>query len=135
MSGMSRARSRNGLLPPALALLLAATGAAAGCVSGSQGGRRSEAPIESGATDTIGTAAEGNPKAGKEIFAQRCAQCHSLDPRRSDERVNLGDLRPSFDVVVEAVEDGGIVMPSFERRLSNEEIRDVAAYVTESERR
>jgi cytochrome c6 len=135
MSGTSRARARKGLLPPALAVVLATTGAAAGCVSGSHGGRPSEAPIESRAADTIGTVAEGNPKAGKEIFAERCSQCHSLDPRRSDERVNLADLRPSFEVVVEAVEGGGIVMPSFARRLSDKEIRDVAAYVTESLRR
>jgi mono/diheme cytochrome c family protein len=82
--------------------------------------------------DTIGAAPEGNPEAGREIFAERCARCHTLDPRRPDPRVNLGDLRPSFDVVVDTVERGGIVMPSFARRLSDEEIRDVAAYVAES---
>jgi mono/diheme cytochrome c family protein len=132
MNGTSRVWGGKRFLPPALAILLAATGAAVGCVAGSQGGRPPDAPIESAATDTIETAAQGNPEAGEEIFAQRCAQCHSLDARRPDQRVNLGELRPSFDVVVDAVERGGIVMPSFARRLSDEEIRDVAAYVTES---
>jgi mono/diheme cytochrome c family protein len=90
--------------------------------------------VESAPSDTSGTAAEGDPEVGEEIFQQKCAKCHSLDPDRSDRRVNLGELRPGFDVVVEAVERGGIVMPSFARRLNDEEIRDVAAYVTESVR-
>jgi mono/diheme cytochrome c family protein len=48
--------------------------------------------------------------------------------------VNLGDLQPSLEVVVDAVKGGGIVMPSFRRTLSDEEIRDVSAYVTASVR-
>jgi mono/diheme cytochrome c family protein len=134
MSGTIRARAGKSFLPPALAILLAASGAVAGCVTGSDEARPSEAAIESATTATSGTAADGNPAAGEEIFAQRCAKCHSLDHGRSERRVNLGDLQPSFDVVVDAVERGGIVMPSFRRTLSDEEIRDVAAYVTESVR-
>jgi mono/diheme cytochrome c family protein len=134
MIGTRRAVAGKGLLPSAIAALLAASGAMAGCVSGTEEARPSEAPVEPAATDTSEIAADADPAAGEEIFAQRCAKCHSLNPGRSDRRVNLGDLQPSFDVVVDAIERGGIVMPSFRRKLTDEEIRDVAAYVTESVR-
>jgi mono/diheme cytochrome c family protein len=45
---------------------------------------------------------------------------------------NLDEAQPSFDQVVEQVTEGGGAMPSFKDRLSEKEIRDVAAYVSES---
>ena len=45
---------------------------------------------------------------------------------------NLDDASPSFDKVVERVTEGSGLMPSFKDQLSEEEIRDVAAYVSTS---
>ena len=141
MTGTRRGWAGKGLLPSTIAALLAASGAVAGCVSGTDEPRPSRAAVESAPTDTSAAAADTSAfaadpdlAAGKEIFAQRCAKCHSLGGGRSGRRVNLGDLQPSLEVVVDAVKGGGIVMPSFRRTLSDEEIRDVSAYVTASVR-
>jgi mono/diheme cytochrome c family protein len=135
MNLASHAHGHQRLLLFALASLLAASGAAGGCATENQEARPSEATFDRAATEARGSVPSGNFEAGKEIFAQRCAKCHSLGRgRASDVGVNLRELRPSFEVVVEAVERGGIAMPSFGRRLSDDDIRDVATYVAESVR-
>jgi mono/diheme cytochrome c family protein len=45
---------------------------------------------------------------------------------------NLDELKPSFDAVVSQVTNGGGGMPAFADQLSEQEINDLAAYVTES---
>jgi mono/diheme cytochrome c family protein len=86
-------------------------------------------------TEETTTAAEGGGDAakGKEIFAaQGCGSCHTLADAGSSGTVgpNLDDAKPSADKVVEMVTNGGGVMPSFKDKLSEQEIQDVAAYVS-----
>ena len=52
--------------------------------------------------------------------------------RRHDRHVgpNLDDLKPPYDVVVEQVTNGGGVMPPFGGTLTEQQIADVAAYVS-----
>ena len=70
-------------------------------------------------------------RAGRRVFLTTCSGCHTLEPGDwTRDRVNLTDLRPSYQVTVEAVTGGGIGMPSFEGKLSERQIRDVAAFVT-----
>ena len=70
-------------------------------------------------------------RAGRFVFVNACSRCHTLEPGDSTgPRVNLADLQPSYRATVEKVRDGGIAMPSFEGRLSERQIRDVAAFVT-----
>jgi mono/diheme cytochrome c family protein len=100
------------------------------------------APTETttGTTDTTETtetpAAAGDPVAGKEIFltvAQpSCSGCHTLADAGSSGSVgpNLDDASPSYDKVVERVTNGQGVMPSFSGSLSEQQIQDVAAYVS-----
>jgi len=45
---------------------------------------------------------------------------------------NLDELQPELDDIVEQVTNGGGAMPAFGEMLSDEEIRDVAAYVFQS---
>ncbi len=70
-------------------------------------------------------------RAGKLVFVTACSRCHTLAPGdwRGD-RVNLADLQPSYRATAEKVSGGGIAMPSFAGKLSEGQIRDVAAFVT-----
>ena len=43
---------------------------------------------------------------------------------------NLDETRPSYDKVVERVTNGLGIMPSFEGKLTEQQIQDVAAYVS-----
>ena len=88
-------------------------------------------------TDTTDTTeAAGDPVAGKEIFltvAQpSCSGCHTLSDAGSSGSIgpNLDAASPSYDKVVERVTDGQGVMPSFAGSLSEQQIQDVAAYVS-----
>jgi len=88
-------------------------------------------------TDTTDTTeAAGDPVAGREIFltvAQpSCSGCHTLSDAGSSGSIgpNLDAASPSYDKVVERVTDGQGVMPSFAGSLSEQQIQDVAAYVS-----
>lgn len=88
-------------------------------------------------TDTTETTeAAGDPAAGKEVFltvAQpSCSDCHTLSDAGTSGSVgpNLDAASPSYDRVVERVTDGQGAMPSFAGSLSEQQIQDVAAYVS-----
>ena len=79
----------------------------------------------------------GNPTAGKAIFTSAgCASCHTLKAAGSHGTVgpNLDERRPSMDKVVERVTEGKGVMPSFSGRLTQFQIRSVAAFVSSATR-
>jgi mono/diheme cytochrome c family protein len=79
----------------------------------------------------------GNAANGEQIFASAgCAGCHTLAAAGSSGSIgpNLDDASPSFDKVVERVTEGQGAMPSFADQLTEQEIRDVAAYVSSSTR-
>ena len=87
-----------------------------------------------GDTDT-GGAGEGDAAAGAAIFtAQGCGGCHVLQAAGSSGSIgpNLDESKPDFELVVERVTNGSGAMPSFSDKLSEEEIKNVAAYVVES---
>ncbi|HSF61601.1 MAG TPA: c-type cytochrome [Gaiellaceae bacterium] len=92
-------------------------------------------------TDTTETetttepADEGDPVAGKEVFlgASACGGCHTLSDAGATGNVgpNLDDTQPSFDLVVDRVTNGTSAgMPPFKDTLSEQQIADVAAYVS-----
>lgn len=81
--------------------------------------------------------AEGDPQAGERIFAaQACGSCHTLQAAGTSGTIgpDLDQLAPGRDAIVEQVTNGGGGMPAFGNTLSEQEIRDVAAYVFESTR-
>ena len=85
-------------------------------------------------TDTGTTEAQGDPVAGKEVFlgSAGCATCHTLSDAGSTGAIgpDLDAASPSYDKVVERVTNGQGIMPAFGGQLSEEQIQDVAAYVS-----
>jgi mono/diheme cytochrome c family protein len=86
------------------------------------------------ATET-GPAQQGDAAAGKAVFASAgCGGCHTLADAGTSGTVgpNLDGAKPPFDKVVVQVTNGGGAMPPFKDRLSEQQIRDVAAYVSQA---
>jgi mono/diheme cytochrome c family protein len=82
-----------------------------------------------------GGQAQGNAEAGSAIFnEQGCGGCHVLEAAGSNGSVgpNLDESKPDFDLIVDRVTNGQGVMPAFGDELSEQEIRDVSAYVFQS---
>jgi mono/diheme cytochrome c family protein len=91
---------------------------------------------ETESTETETTGAAGDPVAGKEVFTSvaqpSCTSCHTLADAGATGTVgpNLDAAQPPYDLVVDRVTNGQGVMPSFSGSLSEEQIQDVAAYVS-----
>jgi cytochrome c553 len=86
---------------------------------------------ETATTETTG-GLEGDPVAGKEIFTTNCGGCHTLSDAGTSGTVgpNLDDAQPDEALVVERVTNGQGAMPPFKGTLSEQQIADVAAYVS-----
>jgi cytochrome c553 len=87
------------------------------------------------ATTTVASGAQGDPAAGKLVFASAgCGGCHTLKAAGSSGTVgpNLDQLKPNTAIVVHQVEVGGGPMPAFKGSLSEKQIQDVAAFVSSS---
>jgi cytochrome c553 len=129
-----------------LVLLVGALGlAAAGCGGEEQKTATPETtegsvPTPTDTTETTGTdtepggGGEGDAAAGKEIFlgGSGCGGCHTLADAGTAGTVgpNLDETQPSYDLVVDRVTNGQGGMPSFSSSLSEQQIQDVAAYVS-----
>jgi mono/diheme cytochrome c family protein len=144
----------------ALALLVLTVGFAAGCGGEEEATPTPETvigettttettettPTETETTDTDTTettettetettpAVEGDPVAGKEVFlgSSGCGACHTLADAGTSGTIgpNLDDSQPSAELVVDRVTNGQGAMPSFSETLSDQQIADVAAYVS-----
>jgi mono/diheme cytochrome c family protein len=118
----------------ALALVLLAGAlvlAAAGCGGGDDSS--SEAPTDT--TTATAPSGNGDAAAGKEVFASAgCGGCHTFSAAGSSGSVgpNLDEAAPSFDHVVTQVTEGGGAMPPFKDKLTEQQIQDVAAFVSGS---
>ena len=115
-------------------------GAAAGEVQ-ETGGATTGAETTGGAGATTGgaetqaPAAEGDPAAGKQVFATAgCVACHTLQDAGATGNVgpNLDEAKPDHALVVERVTNGKGPMPSFKGQLSDEDIQTGAAYVVQA---
>jgi mono/diheme cytochrome c family protein len=114
---------------------------AAGCGGGEETSPTPETVIgdvpttettETGGGEDGGGAAEGDPAAGKDVFASAgCGSCHTLSDAGATGTVgpNLDDSSVDVDGAVEQVTNGGGGMPPFSGSLSEEDIANVAAYV------
>lgn len=75
----------------------------------------------------------GDASAGKGIFESAgCATCHTLADAGASGTVgpDLDAAKPPTELVVDRVTNGQGAMPSFKGQLSEEQIADVAAYVS-----
>jgi cytochrome c6 len=101
-------------------------------------GTTSNGTTSTGTTGTTtggGSPGGGDPEAGKGIFANYgCGRCHTLEAAGTSGNIgpNLDEAKPSLSLVVTRVTNGKGAMPSFKDTLSDEQIRDVAAYVVNS---
>ena len=118
-----------------LALLLVA-GALALVAAGCGGDDESDTAEPPAATTTENGGSEtGDAANGEQVYASAgCGGCHTFEAAGSTGSVgpNLDDLAPSFDEVVTQVTNGGGAMPAFGGDLTEQEINDVAAFVSGS---
>ena len=131
---------------PAVLLLLAALVAALALVIAGCGGEEVVAPTAetvigtlpeepastTGGSETTG-GGEGDAEAGKAVFTSAgCSGCHTLADASATGNVgpNLDDAKPDMQLVVDRVTNGMGAMPSFKGQLSEQQIQDVAAYVS-----
>jgi mono/diheme cytochrome c family protein len=81
-----------------------------------------------------GAATEGDAENGKEIYASAgCGGCHTFSAAGSTGTVgpSLDDAAIEVDAAAQQIKNGGGGMPAFGDRLSDQEIADVAAFVTQ----
>lgn len=118
------------------ALLFVAQMGAVVWVTGTQETEEETHAAETGGGATEGGTTEapaGDVAAGKQVFESAgCVACHALADAGSTGTVgpNLDDAKPSATLVVTRVTEGAGAMPSFEDKLTEEQIQDVAAYVS-----
>jgi mono/diheme cytochrome c family protein len=76
---------------------------------------------------------EGDTRAGEQLFTDNCSTCHGEQGEGGSGAPTLQreDLAEDRERVVDQVTQGGGGMPPFRDQLSNEEINDVATYVSE----
>ena len=121
--------------------VLAAVGLlAAGCLGGKQQAATPDKVVGTLPTTTTGGNAnlpalnlKGDATSGKSLFTSAgCNACHTLKDAGSTGTVgpNLDDAKPPFQLVVQRVTLGKGVMPSFKDKLKDQQIADVAQYVT-----
>jgi len=91
-------------------------------------------PTETEPVETEPTDPAGSDPVGKEIFlgTAGCASCHTLADAGATGTIgpNLDATKPSVELAVERVTNGAGVMPSFADTLSEEQIQEVATYVS-----
>jgi mono/diheme cytochrome c family protein len=79
-------------------------------------------------------ALKGDPVAGKEVFLgpSSCSGCHTLADAGATGAVgpNFDESMPSYELALDRVTNGQGGMPSFSATLTEQQIADVAAYVS-----
>ena len=95
--------------------------------------RRRPTPAEpTTGDDDAGGGRATPPPARKSSTSAGCVGCHTLADAGATGTVgpNLDEAKPSDDLVVERVTNGKGPMPPFKGQLSEQQIQDVAAYVS-----
>jgi mono/diheme cytochrome c family protein len=101
--------------------------------SGSATGTGAGSGAGTGAAGGLPVFPTGNPKNGASVFAAAgCGACHTLNAAGAagGGGPDLDDLMPSLTDVENQVYNGGGGMPPFGGSLTNQQIADVAAYVS-----
>ena len=121
----------------ALVLALVVALAAAAC-----GGQEEERALPETVVGTIEAPAEeepaadlpeGDAAAGEPVFADAgCGSCHTFAAAGSSGTVgpNLDEAAPSYEEAFETIANGRGGMPAFGDQLEEQQIADVAAYVS-----
>jgi mono/diheme cytochrome c family protein len=69
---------------------------------------------------------------GEQLFSDNCASCHTLAAAGASGKVgpDLDQLQPGPDLVTKQVNSGGGAMPSFKGKLTDDQIKQIADYVS-----
>lgn len=125
----------------ALLLVLAIGLLAAGCLDGTDETATpdkivGEVPVATtpAAGDLPALELTGDAAAGKAVFTTNCGGCHTLADAGTTGNVgpNLDDSKPTTELIVTNVTNGKGTMPPFGESLTDQQIADVAAYITQS---
>ncbi len=83
--------------------------------------------------EEAGTAASGSPEAGAAVFSENCSTCHGATGEGGNGGPDLKTmpLAQTEEGTIQQVTNGGGGMPPFGGTLSENEIKDVAAYVVQ----
>ena len=106
---------------------------AAGCLSGTETTASPETVVGNVPEPTT-PVPTGDATAGKAVFAsQGCGGCHTLSAAGASGNVgpNLDESKPPTELVIARVTKGQGAMPPF-GNLSEQQVADIAAYVTQS---
>jgi mono/diheme cytochrome c family protein len=78
------------------------------------------------------TPAAGGGGHGAKLFSDNSASCHTLKAPGASGKVgpDLDQLRPGPQLVTSQVNTGGGAMPSFKGKLTDEQIKAIADYVS-----
>ena len=89
-------------------------------------------PSAEGEEEEAATEDTGNESPGQAVFTSTCASCHTLKAAGAAGTVgpNLDELQPSKALVEHQVINGGGGMPPFKGVLSNEQVQEVAQFVS-----
>ena len=84
-----------------------------------------------GGSPGAGGGSGGAQVAGKQVFTDNCGSCHTLQAAGTTGQVgpNLDEISLGAEDIEGVVRDGRGGMPSFDGRLSDDEIAAVAAFV------
>jgi mono/diheme cytochrome c family protein len=109
-----------------LALILA------GCGGDDNGGGGGGSSATQESTNTAAGGDENANAAGKQVFTSNCGGCHTLADAGTSGQVgpNLDELKPDQATVQRQVTNGGGKMPAFKGKLSEDQITQVATYVS-----
>jgi mono/diheme cytochrome c family protein len=122
------------VLTVALALFLAGCGGSEDQDTGPET-VEGETPTAETQTEEGGDGGEGDAEAGATLFEEQgCGSCHVLADAGSTGTTgpNLDELQPSFDAAFQQITNGGGGMPAYGEQLSEDQIADLAAYVSET---
>jgi mono/diheme cytochrome c family protein len=79
-----------------------------------------------------GSNAPASSSGGEKLFTDNCSTCHTLAAAGASGKVgpNLDQLKPGPDLVTRQVNSGGGAMPSFKGKLTADQIKQIADYVS-----
>ena len=69
---------------------------------------------------------------GQQLFSDNCASCHTLAAAGASGKVgpDLDQVQPGPDLVTTQVNNGGGGMPAFKGKLTDDQIKQIADYVS-----
>ena len=100
-----------------------------------EAGAATDAATTEAAGETTAAAVEGDAAAGAAVFTSAgCGGCHTLAAAGSAGAVgpNLDEAKPDYALVMDRVTNGMGGMPAFAGQLSEADIQNVSAYVSQN---